>query len=974
MASGGYSNAWKIFAMDKLPKVPRTPVINALVRSKHDAVLGIVTDHLADGETPKLLVRWKTTSKPNVVHSHQVSNGFQPGDEVLVASELERKPSLGHGVVVATRELAGQTQVLVDFWETHRRLWLPWQQLRVVLGVHTLFINNITPRENSAEMLRLRNLAYALEQWHNHTGIFSKLSIDPLPHQIYVVHRILTSGNLNWLIADDVGLGKTIEVGMLISALRHRGKRRFLLVVPAGLTRQWQEELRDKFGMREFRIYGVDFDIHDTEHWMMENYVIASLDRLKTENHLSTLRKSGAWDLIVFDEAHRLGRSEYGFKYKTSDRYKLAQQLRRQSQNLLLLTGTPHQGKDDRFRALLELLRPGDYWQQKFNYIRAEPRILQGLIIRNRKADVTDHKGNFIFQGKVSSLIPLELSEQERLFDDALRTYLNEGYNASQRGGQTARAIGFVMTTYRKLASSSIAAITNALTRRQQRLSNSDYEVAVAQHDEIWEDERFVERDEDEGVKHGQFFGGEVPMLANLIRHAEGILGNDAKREYLLNQLIPEIHRQHPNEKLLIFTEYRSTQRYLEEALQKEYGEDSVYLIHGSMDFSERIQAIANFEADGQFLISTEAGGEGINLQRHCHIMVNYDLPWNPMRLVQRVGRLYRYGQGKPVLVFNLNVKDTLDADILSTMYTRLDEIASTMSSVSDYYQPDALKEDILGNLASMLDIKDILQQADPYTPEKTKKDLEKALALAQEAAEKQNNLLQYASNYDSKSLQEELSLDIRHLQSFVRGMCAHLQIRIIEELYNSQVWTLHLPAAIQKASKLKQNIRITFSRDLKDKRQGTIFLNADTRLWKFLLKQAKDFETGGHTACLHLVDGQAVLTAILRWQNDRDVILHQEYVALICHENGHVTVNAKQWADWLLTPATDAAVDIGRGCVYLQAFESVLERRLRDGIREELYPQAPYLISAAWAQGQPQNSRASTELSIDHRTTNKDI
>ena len=194
-----------------------------------------------------------------------------------------RRP-LGEGVVLETRKIGGRDQVLVEYYHSGKRIWIPYENLKAIKGVQQRFALGNLGKSGEAERFRLRSLAYALEMWNQNTGSLSRLDIDPLPHQIHLVHHILASGNLNWLIADDVGLGKTIEVGMLLAALEQRGLfRRILLITPAGLVRQWQEELHHKFGMSDFEIYGADFQINNPRHWKMHEHVIGSIDRFKSE-------------------------------------------------------------------------------------------------------------------------------------------------------------------------------------------------------------------------------------------------------------------------------------------------------------------------------------------------------------------------------------------------------------------------------------------------------------------------------------------------------------------------------------------------------------------------------------------------------------------------------------------------------------------------------------------------------------------
>ncbi|MDA3136626.1 DEAD/DEAH box helicase [Pseudomonas syringae] len=308
---------------------------------------------------------------------------------------------------------------------------------------------------------------------------------------------------------------------------------------------------------------------------------------------------------------------------------------------MLLLSATPHQGMQDKFVALLELLRPER--RTELMALNLKPEILHDMVFRNHKADVTDAEGNFIFQGKITSALQVPSSRESIDFDKTLQAYLRKGYDAGESLGRTGNAIGFVMTVYRKLAASSAAAIHRALCNRLQRLLDDHATIAI--EDEI-SDERYLgEWEEQVATDAREFFAGEVQLLRDLIAEAALLKANDLKLKLFVEDIIGKINAGNPNEKVLIFTEYRTTQSYLRDALADRYGIDRVDLINGSMQHADRRQAIKRFEEQGRFLISTEAGGEGINLQSKCHVMVNYDLPWNPMRLVQRIGRLYRYGQ-----------------------------------------------------------------------------------------------------------------------------------------------------------------------------------------------------------------------------------------------------------------------------------------------------------------------------------------
>jgi superfamily II DNA or RNA helicase len=923
------------------------PIVGAFVKHAKSEMHGVVQNVENEG---KVRVQWQSPNFPTIIHVSELRSGLTPGFEVLDVPRQPLQQSLGLGKVMQVRTVGGSEQALVDFWEAKQKLWLPWQNLKPERCVKTMFSRGDKPSYGSAEKLRLRNLAYALEQWHSNTGALSKLSIDPLPHQIHLVHRILSSGNLNWIIADDVGLGKTIEVGMLLSSLKQRGFKRILIVTPSGLTRQWQEEMRNKFELGDFQIYGRDFYINDERHWKMFDYVIGSVDLLKSEEHLQKIGASGQWDVIIFDEAHRLSRSQYGRKFDSSDRFRLAANLRSQTENFLLLTATPHQGRTDKFQALIELLRPDPAWSKRIRQLQLEPDLLKNVIIRNRKADVTDSEANFIFKGKITQRHQVTMTDEERAFDKALRNYLTKGYNKSGQNGSTSQSIGFVMTIYRKLAASSITAIGEALLRRAKKLEQSDGDIEQFTQED---DEHFIEFEEKTDTPQEEFFDGELDMLQNLLDTARGVYQKDSKLRRFM-EVIEDLLARNPNEKVLIFTEYRSTQDYLVNALKRlslmRFGTaHKVGVIRGGQKLEEREDAMRQFEDAGQFLVSTEAGGEGLNLQHQCHIMVNYDLPWNPMRLVQRVGRLYRYGQQKPVLVINMQVADTIDSDIIDLMYTRLEQIASDMAHVNEEYK-EGLKEDILGELVSQLDIDGLLNEALTFNQKRSAERLEEALRLAREATELQDKLLSHASGFDPEALVDELKLTTQHLKAFVEGMCKHLNIEIYETLYQGQVWSLRLPEEVRNELNQNQNLRICFDKPLSTRLKQVELVNAEGAFLQLLLRKAKEFSFGGHGASIINVDGKSGVSAILRWQNDRGIALNHEYVNFLVSDDGKISVNSDVWATWLLQEANDAPIASHYPArQHLELVETAMHERLKKRANAESYPDSWMLVSAAW-------------------------
>ncbi|MDL2345377.1 SNF2-related protein [Deinococcus sp. MIMF12] len=918
------------------------PVVGAYVLHARSGEVGTVTSH----ESGRLVVTWGDGRSARVARQ-DVRCGLPVGQAVQEQPRSLR-PSLGEGHVLELRTLGSREQALVEFWEGAGRHWLPWENLVPIWSARSMLEAGVRPPSGFAERFRLRQLALALQHWHRTTGALAQVDIDPLPHQLHLVRHILQSGNLNWLIADDVGLGKTIEVGLLLSALRQQGLRRFLLVVPAGLTRQWQAELRTRFGMGQAVVYGRDFEISDPAQWPLYEVVIGSMDRFKHERHLDLIRQSGRWDMVVFDEAHRLSRSLYGFKYATSERYHLASMLRGLTENVLLLSGTPHQGDLDRFEALLELLRPGPVWRERIQRLRMEPQLLSGMVIRNRKADVTDAHGNFIFKGKVTHAVAAPQNEEEEAFDRALRRYLLQGYEVSREGGKRNIAIGFVMTIYRKLAASSVAAIQGALERRLVRLQTQlreESEEAGGPEVEVEEGSPFVEREEQVTGGRTEFFSGETEMLQGLIALARSLRAHDTKLHAFTGTLLETILRTNPDERVLIFTEYRSTQDYLVASLQS-LAPGRVDVIHGGQSLEERMASIAHFEEAGQFLVSTEAGGEGFNLQRRCHILVNYDLPWNPMRLVQRVGRLYRYGQDKPVVVFNLNVQGSLDDDILLQMYDRLEAVATVMAGVADEYR-EGLREDIVGELASFLDVDRILAEAAAHTPQRTQDRIEEALDRARQAAQQQNDLLRFSSGFDPGALRGELPIGEEHLTAFVEGMFTQLGVTISHRLYGERVWEIKLPDDLQDLLGLKQNQRVAFDRTLA-RTAKALLLDGNSRLLKHLLQTAGGYAFSGQVAQTSL-PGDGTACAVLRWQDDRGRPLSESY-AVLRRQGEAVEVNPPEFSTWLLQPAPDQPGEPVMNAGSWPRFEEKLHSLLARGAGQELHPAGFTVTGVAWA------------------------
>lgn len=863
--------------------------------------IGII-DRLGDPGAGKVRVQWLGGQGAGWEDLADLTSGFKVNMEVLHQPGVSVHGGFGIGVVRGYRQIAGQGQNLIEFAKIDHRVWLPWQHLKRVPGVKTCIHTGNIDSGALAERNRLRTLAWMIELWNENTGSLASFDMDPLPHQIHLVHHILASGDYNWLIADDVGLGKTIEVGLLLAALRQRGEaERVLLVTPAGITRQWKEEMQGRFRLSDFRIYGEDFSIDQPREWGMYRHVIASMDRLKMEEHLEKILQAEPWDLVIFDEAHRLSRSETGRWQEETDRYRMARMLRPKTESIVLLSATPHQGRQDRFKALLELLHPDR--RDDFAMLDFRPEILAEMVFRNYKAEVTDMDGQPIFHGKQVHRMEVAGTAQARDFDQALRRYLRKGYDAESRSqGSAGRAIGFVMSVYRKLAASSIAAIHVALTLRLGRLRGQ----IVERFKDFGEDERFAGEMEEIQLLEAPrkaFFEREEEMLAGLVEHSRELMRSDGKIEAFMANLVGGVLRTNPDEKILIFSEYRSTQNWVLEALRRQFGSEGAVCLHGSMDIRERREAIESFNAtDGaQFLVSTEAGGEGINLQENCHIMVNYDLPWNPMRLVQRIGRLYRYGQKRKVVVFNLHQADSADERVLETMYARLDRVATDMASVNEAEFNEAMKDDILGELADLLDIEEVLLSADSSNVAWSEKQIDAALSAAREAAGKQQELFRHAAGFDPQELAGSLQLSTEHLQRFVVGMCGVLGIEIVEMTNRDLVWQIRLPEALAARLGFTRRVwRICFDRLLASRRPELLHVDMDSWLLREMVAVAQSPEFGGLVSNTSGLQAFGMFAGVARWINPRGRRARSELV-MLAGDDQEMLVNPGWLHEWLL-------------------------------------------------------------------------
>ncbi|MDT8858247.1 helicase-related protein [Paracoccaceae bacterium Fryx2] len=515
-------------------------------------------------------------------------------------------------------------------------------------------------------------------------------SVVPLPHQLYAINRAMSRDRIRYLLADEVGLGKTIEAGLILRELKLRGMaRRILVVAPKGLVRQWQAEMRLHFGeqftfvepseLAAFRQWRND----EENLWRVHDQVICSLDSVKpmegrrgwSVEQLQTYNRerfedliSASWDLVIIDEAHRMGGST-----DQVARYKLGVALAEAAPYLLLLSATPHQGKTDQFHRLMQLLDRDSF--PDVSSIAADR--VRPFVVRTEKRAAIDAEGKPLFKPRITRLQPVAWQDrhaaQQGLYE-AVTEYVRHGYNQAMATKQ--RHIGFLMILMQRLVTSSTAAIRTTLERRLLALDDDHAQLKLFPSERAEEWHELSGEDQIDVAVAFEALADErkdVEALLFLARETEA-QGTDAKAEALL-ELIYRIQQEEndPELKVLVFTEFVPTQAMLADFLETRGF--SIVMLNGSMDLEARARTQMSFSQNVRILISTDAGGEGLNLQ-FCHVIVNFDMPWNPMRVEQRIGRVDRIGQPFVVRAINFVLEDTVEYRVREVLEKKLAVIA----------------------------------------------------------------------------------------------------------------------------------------------------------------------------------------------------------------------------------------------------------------------------------------------------------
>jgi len=642
--------------------------------------------------------------------------------------------------------------------------------------------------------------------------------VDPLPHQLEAVyHYILRNPRIRFLLADDPGAGKTIMTGLLLKELKYRGLvQRTLVVVPGHLKDQWLREMKERFG-EIFTV--VDRNVIDATWgrnvWQEQPQLITSMDFAKQADVMASLAEVH-WDLVVVDEAHKMAAYRYGEKTTRTERYRLGELLSRTGNFVLFLTATPHRGDPENFRLFLDLLQPGLFANTDL-LLESVQNADNPLFLRRLKEDLRDFEGRPLFPPRRVVTKTYRLSDDEKRLYNAVTEYVEKSYNKALAAEK--RNVAFALLILQRRLASSLRAVRRSLERRKERLEELlKLGKWLAEHgtvdEEELEDASEAERikREDELVERltaaetREELQAEINTLAELIR-----LAREAERHELetklteLRNVMEDEQLQQTREKLLIFTESRETLEYLAEKLKK-WGY-SVVTMHGGMNLDARIRAEHEFRERAQVMVSTEAGGEGINLQ-FCSLMVNYDIPWNPNRLEQRMGRIHRYGQQKEVHIYNLVAADTREGKVLEALFRKLERIRNALGSdrvfdiIGEVIPGRSLKELIVEAIANRRTLDDIVAEIEAMPDEEA---VRKARAAVLEGLATRHIDLQRVLGEDRRAREHRLVPE--YIERFFQRACEFLNIPL--ERRRDGLW--RVPNVPYEVRNVSQTLRHRF-------------------------------------------------------------------------------------------------------------------------------------------------------------------
>lgn len=740
---------------------------------------------------------------------------LQPGMRV-------QHKNFGQGVVLSFSD--GFATVFFSVGE--KRVPLP--ELSNALSRNETVVFNVGVGADRLKKAWLCYKAHELPLMENATSM-TAARIDLLPHQVVLTHKIAVAGPRRFLVADEVGLGKTIETALLLRELASRGElNRALMIVPAGLVNNWHRELNEVFNLN-FEVFGSEGDVSDrkTNAFEKHNMLIASIDTLKRPERVKKLLEAPRWDLVVFDEAHHCTAYKQGGKAKKTQNYKLAESLCDHTRDLILLSATPHQGDHYRFWKLVQLLEPTLFRNEQ--EMLEERHRLNPYIFRRTKADACRSDGSTLFARRWVHTEAFSMSDPERYFYQELNEYLRDGFALAKNQGGKGRALGFVMTIFQKIAASSFAAVNRTLRRRLIALTVHeglihDEDLNIDLRDEAFTAAKELIRQEF-NLGNDQMSTLEVERILNelkrkqlkKINEEELALASDTFSDELTTQAaedaamnavafaLPEerqrilqllkyfpnitetkvekllaalgvLWNQNSKERVVIFATYLGTVELLGEEIERVYPGQGVVVLKGG-DHGSKTAAEKRFkQPEGpRVLICTAAGREGINLQ-HARILFNFDLPWNPMDMEQRIGRIHRYGQKDTAQVYNLVLGDTIEGKIFLMLDDKLKDIAKALGKVDEKGNvAEDLRSQILGQLQEKINYQKLYAEAlgDPAL-HRTQLELNAAMNNASEARDVLSELFQDLDQFsmDDYAPLSDIDKSMNELIDFTR-ICA---------------------------------------------------------------------------------------------------------------------------------------------------------------------------------------------------------
>ncbi len=648
--------------------------------------------------------------------------------------------------------------------------------------------------------------------------------IDPLPFQIEAVYEYMipmAEDRLRFLLADDPGAGKTIMAGLLLKELILRNLvERIIIVVPGHLKYQWKREMEEKFGI-DFKILeGSDF-YEDENPFLKNNRVIVSIDLIKRDDRrdkLEACRGEYKWDMVIIDEAHKLTARTYISKKKKkvqkTNRYKAGEILSKTSEHMLLLTATPHSGDSSMFFNLLKLLYPELDEDSLWSLMKQER-----IMLRRLKEDLRDFEGRPLFLPRNVQTVSFHMTPEEKELYQDLTEYIKTVWGkASQiRDDRKRRNISFALTILQRRLASSVEALLSSLEKRKERLLSESSGSSATEIDvesirdlvdlEDYEDEYEIEQIEESLIHFTSFSKDELDLeisyIDRLIEKAQSIIdsGSSSKWEKFIASVRKAIdlsRSQGMGGKVLIFTEYKDTLRALEERLEKEGF--VVTTIHGGMDMHARRERERYFKEYADIMVATDAAGEGVNLQ-FCNIMFNYDIPWNPNRLEQRMGRIHRYGQQYEVFIYNLVAEDTREGAVLKRLLEKLEEIRQSLGGdkvfdvIGEIIKPDKLAKIIEKAVLGARSREEFLSEVDAELS--TEKVREILSALNDRSLVVRDIDIEFAKRV--KEISEEVRLTPEYVAAFVSGVWNYIHPGCLKYLSTKGIYRVSsVPADIK--------------------------------------------------------------------------------------------------------------------------------------------------------------------------------